>query len=544
MVASPEPVAAEPGAPGLLVWRDPVIRAATLITAVLIVLFALDLPGERSRAIIGWTGSVVCLLGAAGAAYDVAARLRGHRARRFWLALAGATGSIGLGNAIQLVTVVRGIAPDVATQLVPSAHLVGTLGALTLIVVMLADRVMIGPKRARLIFGLDMATVMAATVAVGAFCATVVTAAVHQGAWRPLAALVAGPALWLVLVFSVIKLLLSGRAPFSLLPGLLGVAASTMLAVNTSLAHVLSSPGQQHWYFVLDAFANLCTLSCARAQQLEVTVTSDLPVTRRRSYSPIPYVAVAVAYALMIISLTEYGLHPGAWAMVGSVTVCTGLVIARQLISFADNHELLIERRSLTARLEQLAYRDSLTGLANRAWFFQHLEQALETGRGDRDVATAVILIDLDDFKPINDAFGHHAGDEVLIGVAGRLNAAVGCEAVVARLGGDEFAVALTSTGQAHLDAVVQQVSAAIESPIVLDDTIVTVGCSVGVATETGGGVSPADLVRRADIAMYSAKAERKAGRKNELENERTLARTMAPAADRPPPPRTPVTGP
>lgn len=195
--------------------------------------------------------------------------------------------------------------------------------------------------------------------------------------------------------------------------------------------------------------------------------------------------------------------------MVGSVTACTGLVIARQLTAFADNHRLLLERRQLTAQLEQLAYHDPLTGLANRALFFQRLEDDLDAARS-RAGTTAVILIDLDEFKPINDQLGHHAGDEVLIAVAQRMLDQVRESDTVARLGGDEFAVVLSATNEESVAAVSRRISDAVGAPLDLAGRPVRVGCSVGIAVDTGGLVPAADLVRQADAAMYLVKGARK----------------------------------
>lgn len=505
------PVAVRPpaGSGVAAVVRDPWIRLAILVATALLVIFGLDLPGDRLRPILGWTNSVVSLCVSAVAAHGAATRLRGHTARRFWLGMATTLGLIGLGNVIHLVAVIRGGSPDNAIQLVPAAQGFGGAGALVLILVMFTYPVPFSSKWAKLIFGLDMATVMTAAVAFGAFFGAGTSIDTSRGVWPWALSIITGPVLSLMVVFSISKLLLTGTAPFSRLPGLLGLGATSVMAISTGLAPSLGAPPQQHWFFVLDVLANVFVVTCTRSQQLAVTVAAGIPSTRRRAYSVAPYVAVVLAYALLIAALAKRGLELGDWFMVASVAACTGLVIARQLTSFADNHRLLVERRRLTTQLEQLAYHDVLTGLANRALFFRHLERALGEARPVAGT-TAVILMDLDDFKPINDDLGHQAGDEVLIAVAQRLLAQVRQSDTAARLGGDEFAVVLTATSPEYVESVVVRIAEAVAQPLTVHGRTVRVGCSVGLAVDTGGVVPAADLVREADLAMYRAKGERK----------------------------------
>ncbi len=489
--------------------RDPWLRLMVACASVLLLVCALDLPGDHLRPVLSWTASVISLGCSSAAYFGTAARLRGPPARRFWLAMATTCGLIGAGSVVQLAVVVGGGSPTTATQLVPAAQALGGAGALVLILVMFTYPVPFTSKWAKLIFGLDMATVMTAAVAFGVFFGTTITMDVHNGVWNWALSIITGPVLSLMVVFSTTKLLLTGSAPFNRLAGLFGLAATTTLAISTGMAPTLSALEHQHWFAVLDVLANAFVVACTRSQQLAVTVSPGVSGPRRREYSVAPYVAVAVADVLMIAALVEQRLGVEEWIMVGSVTACTGLVIARQLTAFADNHRLLLERRELTAQLEQLAYHDPLTGLANRALFFQRLEDDLDAARS-RAGTTAVILIDLDEFKPINDQLGHHAGDEVLIAVAQRMLDQVRESDTVARLGGDEFAVVLSATNEEFVAAVSRRISDAVGAPLDLAGRPVRVGCSVGIAVDTGGLVPAADLVRQADAAMYLVKGARK----------------------------------
>ena len=186
---------------------------------------------------------------------------------------------------------------------------------------------------------------------------------------------------------------------------------------------------------------------------------------------------------------------------VTGVAVTTGLVVARQLTAFVDNAHLLAERDALAARLHTMAFTDSLTGLANRALFHDRLAEMVRSAG-----PVAVLLIDLDDFKPVNDAYGHAAGDAVLVETAVRLRRGVREADVVARLGGDEFAVLIGGPEPGDLAATAARIVRDIAEPVAVDGARqVTVRASVGVTT-TCGGADPSTLLKAADEAMYRAK--------------------------------------
>lgn len=157
--------------------------------------------------------------------------------------------------------------------------------------------------------------------------------------------------------------------------------------------------------------------------------------------------------------------------------------------------------RSLTLQ----ASRDALTGLANRTAFHDRL-QAVLAHPERRNGTQAVLFVDLDDFKDVNDELGHAAGDEVLCAVAARLVAAVRPGDLVARLGGDEFALLLDGVdGPAAALAIAERVVVALTAPVEVFGTSVHVGASAGLAMRHDASDSDA-LMREADVAMYSAK--------------------------------------
>ena len=167
----------------------------------------------------------------------------------------------------------------------------------------------------------------------------------------------------------------------------------------------------------------------------------------------------------------------------------------------------ITEAKRIQADLARLAMQDPLTGLANRTLLDQRLRAALARA-GRNGSLTGLVFLDLDDFKAINDRYGHTVGDEVLKAVAGRIRAVLRPEDVVARVGGDEFvAVCEELTGIEEGHAIASRVEVAIAAPIDTRVGQVRVDSSVGLALaegSTGGGAD--DLIRRADEAMYRAK--------------------------------------
>ncbi|MEV4703094.1 diguanylate cyclase domain-containing protein [Actinoplanes sp. NPDC049316] len=162
-----------------------------------------------------------------------------------------------------------------------------------------------------------------------------------------------------------------------------------------------------------------------------------------------------------------------------------------------SNARDVTEARELQDRLRHEATHDPLTGLANRKLFGDRL--AAEAGRG-----VALLHADLDGFKPVNDTYGHHVGDAVLVEVARRLRAALPPDALAARLGGDEFAALLPGAGAVAAEEAAQRFRAALDEPVHVDGHTLRLGVSVGVVA--GAAVEPDALLRAADEAMYRVK--------------------------------------
>jgi diguanylate cyclase (GGDEF)-like protein/PAS domain S-box-containing protein len=187
----------------------------------------------------------------------------------------------------------------------------------------------------------------------------------------------------------------------------------------------------------------------------------------------------------------------------------------KAVISLLTVWSEITDRKHLLANLDRMAYHDALTGIANRALLVERITQGLRVAEHRRD-SLALLFIDLDSFKAVNDRWGHEAGDAVLVAVAQRLQSVVRQADTVARFGGDEFVIVLGETcDAAALTAVVEKVTAAIAEPIIWKGTVLRLGASVGLACYPEDGLDAQSLLQHADESMYSEKARRgsRAGR-------------------------------
>ena len=174
---------------------------------------------------------------------------------------------------------------------------------------------------------------------------------------------------------------------------------------------------------------------------------------------------------------------------------------------FILNTRDITERKRLEEQLTHQAFHDSLTGLANRALFRDRIQHALNRQRRLRH-PVAVLLFDLDGFKNLNDSLGHAFGDQFLAAVGDRLRSLLRPSDTACRLGGDEFAVLVEDlAGTAGVTVVADRVLAALREPFVVDGKDVVTDASVGIAIAEGEDVTPDDMLRNADVAMYTAKS-------------------------------------
>jgi diguanylate cyclase (GGDEF)-like protein len=219
-----------------------------------------------------------------------------------------------------------------------------------------------------------------------------------------------------------------------------------------------------------------------------------------------------------VVSVTHQPLPDGGWV---------------------STHKDITEFNRLQEELAHRAYHDALTGLPNRHLLQQRLAECVREADGLGSFA--LLLVDLDGFKSINDTLGHAAGDKVLSEVAGRLEATVHSSGMAARMGGDEFAVVM-DVGSVARDAQMLAVTLTEVGrvPFVIDGQTVDIAFSVGVAVAPGDGVTPDELLKNADLALYAAKAERRGSYRffepamdKALRDRRRLERDLALALER-----------
>lgn len=303
------------------------------------------------------------------------------------------------------------------------------------------------------------------------------------------------PMLDLLQLFVLIMLLLR-RSEIGAAVGLLSgsvalkVVADSVYTIAYVQFGVAFGPGS--WPFLLWALADLFALLAVRRRLRQRADPVGERHTRRR-VSWLPYATIGLAYGMLAFVGREESLYT-LGGMIAGTTLLTSLVIARQLLAQRENR--------------RLAVLDPLTGLANRALLTERLaamtRQPVRHGQCD-----AVLLIDLDHFKPINDAYGHEAGDAVLTAVAIALRAAIRSGDTAGRLGGDEFAVLLPGLpSRAAAEGVAQRLVEALRTPVIFDDRVLSVEASIGVAFRDAGVKDAEHLLAHADVAMYEVKRD------------------------------------
>jgi diguanylate cyclase (GGDEF)-like protein/PAS domain S-box-containing protein len=177
--------------------------------------------------------------------------------------------------------------------------------------------------------------------------------------------------------------------------------------------------------------------------------------------------------------------------------------VVTHFIAILHNFTLMDDER---ANMQQLAFHDPLTGLPNRRLFLNLLDQAIDHATKNQQ-SLALMFIDLDRFKSVNDTLGHACGDKLLVAVAERLGQSVRRSDVVSRLSGDEFAILITCMDQVdQLEALAHKLIAAINQPFMIEAQSIEVRISVGISLFPADGVSAEDLLGQADGAMYQAK--------------------------------------
>jgi diguanylate cyclase (GGDEF)-like protein len=453
------------------------------------------------------------------------ARMPGLRrpTRRFWYAVAAGGTTYLIGDLAQMILALRDPTSPAAVRGGTVMLTALSLGSACLMFTLLTVPVGFGSRRERSRFWMDMATVMVAAAVAGWYFVV----PDRPATLADMATLVlTGPVIILLCVFVVAKLIMSGTAPFTRACGLIAVGAAVLKPSADAMARDGLAGERLHLFLACTVASHALLAVALRVNQIQLgNRPGILEPRRRRPYSLLPYGAIAANYVLLTIAVLRHRTAAEPIALIGAA-VCTLLVVVRQLNAFRENARLLealdtkvrelhsaqeglrdslAERDALAGRLHHQAFHDGLTGLPNRSLYTERLDAALASGG-----PVVAMLVDLDDFKKVNDEHGHAAGDALLREVARRLTACLRPEDTVCRLGGDEFAVLLWPQSGDDPCAIAARIVRAVEEPVQLEGGSARVGASVGIAVSTDRTTDGDALLREADHAMYVVKREGK----------------------------------
>lgn len=214
-----------------------------------------------------------------------------------------------------------------------------------------------------------------------------------------------------------------------------------------------------------------------------------------------PRLVIAQVVTAILPMIIGYSLMRSSFG-VAAVVLLTGTIFAASSVTLSL-HEHLIAIYNATKATRQLALFDKLTGLANRYTFADHVERSIENAPNR---AFAIIYLDLDRFKEINDTLGHTAGDAVIVEVAQRLKSATRDVDLIARFGGDEFLIKTEHAALDELKRIAEKVIQNVSRPLSIDGKMVITTVSMGVAIFPDNGAIAEDIIKKADISLYEAK--------------------------------------
>ncbi|MEU4240540.1 bifunctional diguanylate cyclase/phosphodiesterase [Actinoplanes sp. NPDC026619] len=479
------------------------IGGATALTLALVVLEAawvlLGLRHVWSAPGLGWVPVVTTAATAAYACWRVSIRMDLAAAtRRFWRALALACGVLTVGEISNMHDALSGPEP---TQYIGPL----TLGLLVVVVLILIWAMLRLPVRQQgrgdwTRFALDAGVLL---ITCGGLLWRLW---LHTGGeWtRQNLAMLAVCALAMVSVTALVKVTFAGTAE-------LDRGALNILAAGVAVAAgcgALSPAFAEHPHLTTSLLSGpLACLATVIAARRQLRAAAEPAGDRRPGlrFSILPYVAVAAMTAMLLAGESDDG--PEELTVALCVAAITALVVIRQISALRDNTRLLAtvdanltQLRDYQAELDHQISHDALTGIANRQRFAEQVTAMLATGEPFH-----VAMLDLDDFKVINDRMGHGTGDALLRTVSRRLHESLRPQDSVARQGGDEFTLLLPGLDDEAAARLMRLVLDRVQEPLSLGGSDLEPRVSIGVTTARAGD-SPEELIRRADVAMYAAK--------------------------------------
>jgi diguanylate cyclase len=481
--------------------HDPVLWALGVLACVCVLWLFLGRADYATQIRFFWVMQVPCDAALCLLAWRVKAVATGP-SRRFWGTLSASALLWTIGDSVQSYLVLaRPATASVNGGLVQTSCF--TTGAAVLLVVMLMHPSAARTGRARVAFWLDAATTLAGG-AVLAWCFSINPADAGK---IDLVTTLVGVAVLLAAFFAAVKMILGGNAPATLAAAVPMILATVIQGAAMFVVPTTQGSAFEPWQMVIRVLPSLLLLAGPRIQRLQAQNDSGPFAPRAtRSYSLLPYVSIASTFVAELVVLPA-GVDVRLWGVVIGAMVVTLLVVGRQLVAFHDNAALIGQLRDQEQRLSEQASYDSLTRLANRSVLVAEMSRALDGTRPKAGLA--LLLIDLDDFKTVNDTLGHPAGDLLLTRAADVLRTSTHAEDLVARLGGDEFAVLLREVDLDQASAVADRILASLGRPIHVEGHELVVRASVGLALAEDGD-DQHSLLRNADIALYEAKDQGK----------------------------------
>jgi diguanylate cyclase (GGDEF)-like protein len=428
-----------------------------------------------------------------------------RRDRRLWLSLAATLCCYGFGMVIDLVVAAAHVLLG-TPKLSLAVGLIFPLAGLASIVAMFQYPTTARTVGERVTVGMDVNLVLLSS---GVFI-WYFSLSRHwepSDGWTALLATLVQPMLTLVAGFAMLRIVFVGANIISR-PALVWFGACILVSAG-SVALARMAGGQGPVVLAVGAVLSelMVVIGCQLQYRASVQGRTARPPRpgRRRVLSLLPYVASAASFLLLVVVVAPL-LGWRQWGVLIGIGLLLAAVSVRQALSLRENNRLLARNRELTEQLQHQAWFDDLTGLANRAYYGNSLTAALGRARVN-GTRTALLLIDLDDFKNVNDTLGHSAGDALLREVAHRLTGQVRANDLVCRLGGDEFVIIAEDVDESTAGVLADRLVATLTEPVHLGEHTVRVGASIGVTLTEGTTADPDELLRNADVAMYAAKA-------------------------------------